>query len=66
MDTIKKIIFEKLIPFLATYIVRWSLKFVGSVLTYLGWEQSNYESLIIGVLTFVIGVIWTLIIDKKK
>lgn len=66
LETIKQFIIQRLIPFIVNYLVRWSLKFVGSVLTFLGWEQSQYQEFVLGVVLFLFGIIWTLIVDKKK
>lgn len=66
LEQVKTFIMTKVIPFVAKYLVRWSLKFAGSVITYLGWEQSKYEDLILGTLLFLFGVLWTIFVDKKK
>ncbi len=66
LEQIKEVIFQKIIPFVAKYLVRWSLKFVGSVLTYIGWDNNQYENFVAGLLLFVVGAIWTLIVDKNK
>lgn len=66
LESIKQFILTKVVPFITTYIVRWTLKFVGSVLLYLGWEQSQYTEFVAGVLTFVFGAILSLLFDKKK
>lgn len=65
-DSIKQFVLTKLVPFITTYVVRWSLKFVGSVLLYIGWEQSQYTEFVAGVLTFLFGIILSLLFDKKK
>lgn len=66
LEKVKNILFEKVVPFIAKYLVRWSLKFVGSVLTYIGWDSSQYEDFVAGVLLFVVGALWTLVVDKNK
>jgi hypothetical protein len=65
-DFIKQFVFEKFVPFAKTYLVRWTLKFVGSVLVYLGWDTGKYEEFVGGVLVFVLGALLSLLFDKKK
>jgi len=65
-ETIKNFVLTKVVPFVRDYLVRWSLKFAGSVLAYLGWNQGQYEELIGGILTFIVGAILSKIIEKKK
>lgn len=62
----KEFVLNKLVPFITTYIVRWSLKFAGSVLTYIGWENAQYTEFVAGVVTFILGAVLTLVFDKKK
>lgn len=66
LEQLKTFVTQKVIPFVSTYLVRWSLKFVGSILTFLGWDQAQYEELIVGVLLFLFGILWTMVVDKKK
>jgi hypothetical protein len=60
----KDFLLQKAVPFLTKYVVRWSIKFVGSVLVYLGYTQTQYEEFVSGVILFAVGVLWTLFTDK--
>jgi len=61
---IKDFLLQKVVPFFTKYVVRWSMKFVGSVLVYLGYTQTQYEEFVSGLVLFVVGILWTLFTDK--
>ena len=61
---IKDFLLQKVVPFLTKYVVRWSIKFVGSVLVYLGYTQTQYEEFVSGLVLFAVGILWTLFTDK--
>jgi hypothetical protein len=63
-QVIKDFLLQKVVPFLTKYVVRWSIKFVGSVLVYLGYTQTQYEEVVSGLVLFVVGILWTLFTDK--
>ena len=63
-QVIKDFLLQKVVPFLTKYVVRWSMKFVGSVLVYLGYTQTQYEEFVSGLVLFVVGILWTLFTDK--
>lgn len=46
-------------------IARWSLKFVGAWLTTAGISESSYLEVAIGILSFAIGAIISLVMRKK-
>lgn len=66
LENIRIFIFQKVVPVLVQYVLRWSIKFVGSVLIYAGMTEAQYQELIAGIITFAVGILWTLIVDKKK
>lgn len=63
-QVVKDLLLQKAVPFLTKYVVRWSIKFVGSVLVYLGYTQTQYEQFVSGLVLFVVGILWTLFTDK--
>ncbi len=65
LEEFKIFVLTKVIPFFSRFILRWALKFVGSVLIYIGWEESQFEELIIGLLTFIFGAILSILFEKK-
>ena len=61
---LKDFFLKKVAPFISKYLFRWSLKFVGAVLTYLGLNESDWSEFILGAVTFLLAVLWTLITDE--
>jgi hypothetical protein len=61
---LKDFFFEKVAPFISKYLFRWSLKFIGAVLTYLGLNENDWFEFILGAITFLFAILWTLITDE--
>jgi len=46
-------------------LIRWSMKFVGGFLAISGISQDSFEEVAIGLVTFGIGAVISLIMRKK-
>jgi len=65
-ESIKRVLLEKVIPFVAKFLVRWLLKIAGSIFGYLGISEGKLEEIIIAALCWIVGIIWSLVVDKKS
>ena len=65
-DAIKKILIEKVVPFISKFLVRWLFKAVGSILGYIGITEGRLEEIVIAALCWIISMIWSLVVDKKS
>lgn len=51
--------------FLVGFIVRWLMKGVGGYLIALGYTQDSAEELLLGVVSFLVGIIISLVQQKQ-
>lgn len=65
-EAIKKLLIEKIVPFVSKFLARWILKAIGSILGYIGITEDKLEGIIIAALCWIIGMIWSLVVDKKS
>lgn len=56
---------KAMIATVAGIVVRWGLKFAGAFLAANGISQSSAEEVVIGLVTFAIGAVISLIMRKK-
>lgn len=56
---------ETLKGFVVGILSRWILKLVGGFLLGLGYTQDSAEALVVGVLSFVVGIVISIFQQKK-
>ena len=56
---------QTLKPILVQKIVQWILKVASGVLVTLGVSQGSLTEIVTAVVTLVVGVVWSLVTNKK-
>lgn len=64
IDYLKKL-WESAKPYAVNFVVRWLLKVASGPLLLTGWTEDNIALFVGGILSLVVGIIFSLIQNKK-